>query len=104
MLDLCNASPAESKVSLAISAVGCLLGIVGNTFLFENVIMHEGFRATMDDQGREVWTGQWTRSGVRISCLSSVLFLLLGSLFTAFVYDADHSRLYFVQRSRRKHQ
>ena len=101
-MDAYNTTRTESRVFLVILVVGILLGMVGNVMLFENTILYEGFHVTVDTQGRQVWTGQFTKNGVRLSTLYTELLLVMGSLFTAFVYDKDHTMMYFCKLSRDK--
>ena len=102
MLDICNTTPTESRVSFGIVIFGILLGMVGNMLWFENTIIYEGFHATVNPQGRQVWTGRITKNGLRLNILYTMLLLQMGSLFTAFFFDQDHNKLYFVKSSRDK--
>ena len=102
ILDACNTTRTESRVYFVIMIVALLLGMIGNMLLFENTILYEGYYVTVDSQGRQVWTGQFTKNGVRFSILYTELLLMMGSLFTAFVYDKDHTMMYFCKLSRDK--
>ena len=64
--------------------------------------MYEGYSVKVDPQGRQVWTGQFTKNGIRLNVLYTQLLLLMGSLFTAFVYDKGHTQMYFCKLSRDK--
>jgi hypothetical protein len=99
ILDACNTTRTESRVYFVIMIVALLLGMIGNMLLFENTILYEGYHVTVDTQGRQVWTGQFTKNGVRFSILYTELLLMMGSLFTAFVYDKDHTMMYFCKMS-----
>ena len=102
VLDACNTTPTETRVSLTILIFALLLAMIGNILFFENAMIYEGFSATVDSEGRQVWTGQFTKNGVRLNILNTVLLLLMGSLFTAFAYDKDHTKMYFCKLSRAK--
>ena len=102
VFDTCNTTPTETQGSLSVMIFGLLLAMIGNILFFENAIIYEGFSATVDSDGRQVWTGQFTKNGVRLNILYTVLLLLMGSLFTAFAYDKDHTKMYFCKLSRAK--
>ena len=102
LLDACNASPLETRVSFGLLVLGTVAGIFFSMFVWDDHVIHRGFKSTVDINGNEVWTGQFTKNGLRIGVFSSLLSLLLGSLVTAFAYDGDHSRMYFVKVSVKK--
>merc|ERR1711871_219371 len=97
VLDSCDSSPLESKVSLLITASACILTIVGNQMLWSDQIIHEGFGVHVDAQNRTVRTGQVTLGGLKTGCMTSLLALLLGSLYTAFFHDQGAELMYFVK-------
>ena len=92
-LDACNTTKKESQFSFAFMIFGVMAGIIGNTLFFENAIVYEGYSVKVDPQGRQVWTGQFTKNGIRLNILYTQLLLLMGSLFTAFVYDKGHTQM-----------
>jgi hypothetical protein len=102
VIDACNTTPTETRVSFIIMIVAQLMGVIGNMIFFDNAIIHEGLFATVDSQGRQVWTGQISKNGVRLNILYSEVVLLMGSLFTAFAYDQDHTQMYFSKLCRDK--
>jgi hypothetical protein len=102
VMDTCNTTAAESRIALAILIVTLLLATFANLFFYDNVILYEGFYATVDLKGRQVWTGQITKNGLRLNILYSQTLLLLGSLTTAVLFDKDHVKMYHCKCSRDK--
>ena len=84
-------------MSFMIITFGLLFALIGNVLFFQNAIMFEGFHATVDFQGRQVWTGQLTKNGVRRNIMSTEVLLVMGSLFTAFRHDKDHAKMHFCK-------
>lgn len=93
VLDACNSTPFEHRVSLVIMAVGIVAALVGCSFLWADTLITEGWEV---DASTGLGSGRFGKNSIRQKCLFTLLFLIFDALLTA-LEDKDHVLLYYVK-------
>ena len=82
-------------VVFVIQISSCFASLCCNTFVWKDRLIFQGF---FQDDNELLWTGQLTANGVRINCMVTLMFMILGNLIDAILHDPEHKYLYFVDR------